>query len=211
MAWLGNNRCGDTPRRVYSPLSFSLVLGEGFLWILGDVGSILTPGHLESTARSRELFSKDQAFPHDRSLCTPGLCITQGRQGILMPGRRETCGAYISLSRVSSSLGVSPHIIPLHFSLSVSRSLRLFLSLSLSLSISLLGPCGSHFLLLLGSLPTQLYGLNFFSSLATYVYMNGTLDFVHSGLDSVICRLVVGVEVVITACAEVRPDGHLPG
>ena len=40
--------------------------------------------------------------------------------------------------------------------------------------------------------------------------MNGTLDFVHSGLDSVICRLVVGVEVVITACAEVRPDGHLP-
>jgi len=41
--------------------------------------------------------------------------------------------------------------------------------------------------------------------------MNGTLDFVHSGLDSVICRLVVGVEVVITACAEVRPDGHLPG
>ena len=138
-----------------------------------------------------------------------------------MPGRRETCGAYISLSRVSSSLGVSPHIIPLHFSLSVFRSLRLFLSLSLSvslslyvylsLSISLLGPCGSHFLLLLGSLPTQPYGLNFFSSLATYVYMNGTLDFVHSGLDSVICRLVVGVEVVITACAEVRPDGHLPG
>ena len=41
--------------------------------------------------------------------------------------------------------------------------------------------------------------------------MNGTLDFVHSGLDSVICRLVVGVEVVITACAEVHPDGHLPG
>ena len=78
-------------------------------------------------------------------------------------------------------------------------------------SISLLGPCGSHFLVLLGSLPTQPYGLNFFSSLATYVYMNGTLDFVHSGLDSVICRLVVGVEVVITACAEVRPDGHLPG
>ena len=32
----------------------------------------------------------------------------------------------------------------------------------------------------------------------------------HTGLDSVICRLVVGVEVVITACAEVRPDGHLP-
>ena len=78
-------------------------------------------------------------------------------------------------------------------------------------SISLLGPCGSHILLLLGSLPIQPYGLNFFTSLATYVYMNGTLDFVHSGLDSVICRLVVGVEVVITACAEVRPDGHLPG
>lgn len=32
----------------------------------------------------------------------------------------------------------------------------------------------------------------------------------HTGLESVICRLVVGVEVVITACAEVRPDGHLP-
>ena len=137
MAWLANNRYGDTPQWVYSSLSFSLRLGEGFLWSLGDVGSILTPGHLESTARSWELFSKVQAFLHDRTLCTPGLCITQGRQGILMPGRRETCGAYISLSRVSSSLGVSPHIIPLHFSLSVSRSLRLFLSLSLSQSLSL--------------------------------------------------------------------------
>ena len=139
MAWLANNRCGDTPRRVYSPLSFSLVLGEGFLWILGDVGSIWTPGHLESTARSWELFSKDQAFPHDRSLCTPGLCITQGRQGILMPGRRETCGAYISLSRVSSSLGVSPHIIPTPFlslRLSVPPSLSQSLSLTLSLSLS---------------------------------------------------------------------------
>ena len=167
MAWLANNRYGDTPQWVYSSLSFSLRLGEGFLWSLGDVGSILTPGHLESTARSWELFSKVQAFLHDRTLCTPGLCITQGRQGILMPGRRETCGAYISLSRVSSSLGVSPHIIPLHFSLSVSRSLRLFLSLSLSqslslslydslsLSISLLGPCGSHFLLLFGSPPNS--------------------------------------------------------
>jgi len=137
LAWLANNRYGDTPQWVYSSLSFSLRLGEGFLWSLGDVGSILTPGHLESTARSWELFSKVQAFLHDRTLCTPGLCITQGRQGILMPGRRETCGAYISLSRVSSSLGVSPHIIPLHFSLSVSRSLRLFLSLSLSQSLSL--------------------------------------------------------------------------
>ena len=139
MAWLANNRCGDTPRRVYSPLSFSLVLGEGFLWILGDVGSILTPGHLESTARSRELFSKDQAFPHDRSLCTPGLCITQGRQGFLIPGRRETCGAYISPSRVSSSLGVSPHIIPTPFlslRLSVPPSLSQSLSLTLSLSLS---------------------------------------------------------------------------
>ncbi len=136
LAWLANNRYGDTPQWVYSSLSFSLRLGEGFLWSLGDVGSILTPGHLESTARSWELFSKVQAFLHDRTLCTPGLCITQGRQGILMPGRRETCGAYISLSRVSSSLGVSPHIIPLHFSLSVSRSLRLFLSLSLSLCLS---------------------------------------------------------------------------
>ena len=137
LAWLANNRYGDTPQWVYSSLSFSLRLGEGFLWSLGDVGSILTPGHLESTARSWELFSKVQAFLHDRTLCTPGLCITQGRQGILMPGRRETCGAYISLSRVSSSLGVSPHIIPLHFSLSVSQSLRLSLSLSLSQSRSL--------------------------------------------------------------------------
>ena len=106
-----------------------------------------------------------------------------------------------------------PSSFPTHNpdSISLSPSLSPSVSLSVSLFISLLGPCGSHFLLLLGSLPTQLYGLNFFSSLATYVYMNGTLDFVHSGLDSVICRLVVGVEVVITACAEVRPDGHLPG
>ena len=174
LAWLANNRYGDTPQWVYSSLSFSLRLGEGFLWSLGDVGSILTPGHLESTARSWELFSKVQAFLHDRTLCTPGLCITQGRQGILMPGRRETCGAYISLSRVSSSLGVSPHIIHTPF---LSLRLSPTLSLSLSLFSSLLGPCGSHFLLLLGSLPTQPYGINFFSSLATYVLMNGALTF----------------------------------
>jgi len=89
-----------------------------------------------------------------------------------MPGRREACAASISLSRDSSSLGVSPHIIHTPF-----LSLRLSLSLSLSLSLfsSLLGPCGSHFLLLLGSLPTQPYGINFFSSLATYVLMNGAL------------------------------------
>ena len=41
--------------------------------------------------------------------------------------------------------------------------------------------------------------------------MNGTVDIVHYGIDSVICRLGLGVEVVITECAEVRPDGHLPG
>jgi len=71
----------------------------------------------------------------------------------------------------------NPYSISLSPSLSLSLSLSLFLSLSLSLSvslfISLLGPCGSHFLLLLGSLPTQPYGINFFSSLATYVLING--------------------------------------
>jgi len=89
-----------------------------------------------------------------------------------MPGRREACAAYHTLSRVSSSLGVSPHIIHTPF---LSLCLSLSLSLSLSLFISLLGPCGSHFLLLVGSLPTQPYGINFFSSLATYVLMNGAL------------------------------------
>ena len=144
LAWLANNRYGDTPQWVYSSLSFSLRLGEGFLWSLGDVGSILTPGHLESTARSWELFSKVQAFLHDRTLCTPGLCITQGRQGILMPGRRETCGAYISLSRVSSSLGVSPHIIPTPF-LSLRLSVPPSLSQSLSLTLSLRLSVSLHF------------------------------------------------------------------
>ena len=152
LAWLANNRYGDTPQWVYSSLSFSLRLGEGFLWSLGDVGSILTPGHLESTARSWELFSKVQAFLHDRTLCTPGLCITQERQGILMPGRRETCGAYISLSRVSSSLGVSPPIIPTPFPYlrlsvppSLSQSLSFSVSLSLSLSLSLCLSLSLHF------------------------------------------------------------------
>lgn len=41
--------------------------------------------------------------------------------------------------------------------------------------------------------------------------MNGTVDFVHYGLDSVICSLGLDVEVDITAFAEVRPDGQLPG
>ena len=66
-----------------------------------------------------------------------------------------------------------PWSFPTHNPYSISLSLSL--SVSLSLFISLLGPCVSHFLLFLGSLPTQPYGINFFSSLATYVLMNGTL------------------------------------
>ena len=131
----------------------------------------------------------------------PGLCITQGCQGILMPGRREACAAYNSLSRVSSSLGVSPHIIPLHFSLCLSLSLTLHFSagtLRLSLCITPWFPPNSalwyQFLLLFGHV-------------CPYEW---DLDIVVYGLDSVICRLVVGVEVVITACAEVRPDARLP-
>jgi len=133
LAWLLNNRYGDTPWQVSSLLSF---LGMFSFWIHGDVGVIFTSGHRESTARSWELFSKGHAFLHDRTLCTPGLCISQGLQGFLIPGRREICGAYISLSRVSSSLGVSPHIIPTPFlSLLLYLCLSLFLSLSLSLSL----------------------------------------------------------------------------
>ena len=74
------------------------------------------------------------------------------------------------------SISLSPSLGPsVSFSVSLSLSLSLSLYVYLSLSISLLGPCGSHFLLLLGSLPTQPYGINSFSSLATYVLMNGTL------------------------------------
>ena len=123
-----------------------------------------------------------------------------------MPGRREACAASISLSRDSSSLGVSPHIIHTPFlslclSLSLSVSLTLHFSagtLRVSLSITPWFPPNStlwyQFLLLFGHLcPYEL-----------------DLDIVVYGLDSVIGRLVVGVEVVITACAEVRPDACLP-
>ena len=123
-----------------------------------------------------------------------------------MPGRREACAASISLSRDSSSLGVSPHIIHTPFlslclSLSLSVSLTLHFSagtLRVSLSITPWFPPNSalwsQFLLLFGHL-------------CPYEW---DLDIVVYGLDSVICRLVVGVEVVITACAEVRPDACLP-
>ena len=123
-----------------------------------------------------------------------------------MPGRREACAASISLSRDSSSLGVSPHIIHTPFlslclSLSVSLSLTLHFSagtLRVSLSITPWFPPNSalwyQFLLLFGHA-------------CPYEW---DLDIVVYGLDSVICRLVVGVEVVITACAEVRPDACLP-
>ena len=95
----------------------------------------------------------------------------------------------------------------LHFSLSDSLRLSLSLSLSLqfsagtlrvSLSITRWFPPNStlwyQFLLLFGHLCPYEWGL----------------DIVLYGVDSVICRLVVGVEVVITACAEVRPDTRLP-
>ena len=123
-----------------------------------------------------------------------------------MPGRREACAASISLSRDSSSLGVSPHIIHTPFlslclSLSLSVSLTLHFSagtLRVSLSITPWFPPNSalwyQFLLLFGHV-------------CPYEW---DLDIVVYGLDSVICRHVVGVEVVITACAEVRPDARLP-
>ena len=123
-----------------------------------------------------------------------------------MPGRREACAAYNTLSRVSSSLGVSPHIIPTPFlslclSLSLSVSLTLHFSagtLRVSLSIPPWFPPNSalwyQFLLLFGHA-------------CPYEW---DLDIVVYDLDSVICRHVVGVEVVITACAEVRPDARLP-
>ena len=125
-----------------------------------------------------------------------------------MPGRREACAAYISLSRVSSSLGVSPHIIHTPF-----LSLRLSLSLSVSLSLTL------HFSA--GTLRVSLSITPWFppNSALWYQFLllfghvgpyDRDLDIVVYGLDSVICRLVVGVEVVITACAEVRPDACLP-
>ena len=123
-----------------------------------------------------------------------------------MPGRREACAASISLSRDSSSLGVSPHIIHTPFlslclSLSLSVSLTLHFSagtLRVSLSFSPWFPPNS-------ALWYQL--LLLFGHLCPYEW---DLDIVVYGLDSVICRLVVGVEVVITACAEVRPDTRLP-
>ena len=119
-----------------------------------------------------------------------------------MPGRREACAASISLSRDSSSLGVSPHIIHTPFlSLSLSLSLSLPFSagtLRVSLSITPWFPPNSalwyQFLLLFGHV-------------CPYEW---DLDIVVYGLDSVICRLVVGVEVVITAFVEVRPDARLP-
>ena len=123
-----------------------------------------------------------------------------------MPGRREACAASISLSRDSSSLGVSPHIIHTPFlslclSLSLSVSLTLHFSagtLRVSLSITPWFPPNS-------ALWYQFLPL--FGHLCPYEW---DLDIVVYGLDSVICRLVVGVEVVITACAEVRPDACLP-
>ena len=123
-----------------------------------------------------------------------------------MPGRREACAASISLSRDSSSLGVSPHIIHTPFlslclSLSLSVSLTLHFSagtLRVSLSITPWFPPNS-------ALWYQFLPL--FGHLCPYEW---DLDIVVYGLDSVICRLVVGVEVVITACAEVRPDARLP-
>ena len=100
------------------------------------------------------------------------------------------------------SISLSPSLGP-SVSFSVSLSLSLFLHFSagtlwVSLSITPRFPPNStlwyQFLLLFGHL-------------CPYEW---DLDIVVYGLDSVICRHVVGVEVVITACAEVRPDTRLP-
>ena len=108
-----------------------------------------------------------------------------------------------------------PWSFPTHnpYSISLSPSLSLSLSLYLSLCLSL------HFSA--GTLRVSLSIIPWFppNSALWYQFLllfghvcpyEWDLDIVVYGLDSVICRLVVGVEVVITACAEVRPDACLP-
>ena len=109
-----------------------------------------------------------------------------------------------------------PWSFPTHnpYSISLSPSLSLSLSLYLSLCLSL------HFSA--GTLRVSLSITRWFPPNSTLWYQflllfghlcpyEWDLDIVLSGVDSVICRLelVVGVEVVITACAEVRPDACL--
>ena len=106
-----------------------------------------------------------------------------------------------------------PWSFPTHNPYSISLSLSLSLSLSASLSLTL------HFSA--GTLRVSLSITPWFppNSALWYQFLllfghvcpyEWDLDIVVYGLDSVICRLVVGVEVVITACAEVRPDARLP-
>ena len=121
-----------------------------------------------------------------------------------MPGRREACAASISLSRDSSSLGVSPHIIHTPF-----LSLRLSLSLSLSLQFSA-GTLRVSLSITPWFPPNSALWYQFLLLFGHVCPYEWDLDIVVYGLDSVICRLVVGVEVVITACAEMRPDARLP-
>ena len=116
------------------------------------------------------------------------------------------CSFYLSFKGFKLPWSFPTHN-PYSISLSPTLSLSLSLSLSLqfsagtlrvSLSITPWFPPNStlwyQFLLLFGHLCPYEWGL----------------DIVLYGVDSVICRLVVGVEVVITACAEVRPDTRLP-
>ena len=108
-----------------------------------------------------------------------------------------------------------PWSFPTHnpYSISLSPSLSLSLSLYLSLCLSLQFSAGT-LCVSLSITPwfppnsTLWYQfLPLFGHLCPYEW---DLDIVVYGLDSVICRHVVGVEVVITACAEVRPDTRLP-
>ena len=108
------------------------------------------------------------------------------------------------------SISLSPSLSP---SVSLSVSLSLTLSLSLSLSVSLHFSAGTLWVSLSITPwfpPNSALWYQFlllFGHLCPYEW---DLDIVVYGLDSVICRLVVGVEVVIAACAEVRPDARLP-
>ena len=109
------------------------------------------------------------------------------------------------------SISLSPSLSP---SVSLSVSLSLTLSLSLSLSVSLHFSAGTLWVSLSITPwfpPNSALWYQFLLLFGHVCPYEWDLDIVVYGLDSVICRHVVGVEVVITACAEVRPDGHLPG
>lgn len=150
-------------------LSLFLII---FPFMIVYVWIILKTIHPEYMRHSCELLSTSLAFLEERTPSKPGVCITQGSQGILIQLLWKMVELiYLSRLSISFCLSSSKSLLPFFLSISVSPSLIFYpVFLILSLYIFLVPP-------------NYAYITKHFSNLSNLFLRYVTLDFFHCLID----------------------------